>query len=866
MGEVWLAQRDDALLTRAVAVKLPLLQTTSAALRLRFEREREILAALTHPNIARLYDAGISADGQPYMALEYVQGQSLMRHADAHRLTIDQRVELFLQVADAVQHAHTQLVIHRDLKPSNILVTEDGQVRLLDFGIAKLLQDGQQVAGEPQSLGASSALTREVGHAMSLDYASPEQVQLQPVGTLSDVYSLGLLLYELLAGQRPYKLQRGTRAELEALILAGDQPPPSARLVPEAAVAQQTTPRKLVQALKGDLDTIVLKAVKVQPGDRYASVAALADDLRRWQTGLPVLAQPDSARYRSWRFVQRHRWAVAGAVAVVGSLAVGLGVALWQAQVAREEARIAKATEAFLKGLFDANSVRQAHPELSQPLSARDLLDRGAERIATELGDAPEVRLRMLATLADLYTDLLVTEPAVRLRQELMRLRQQLHPGPTRAHANDLIDLAGTANMVLSRSETAGYLKQARDILDGLGDRSSALRGHLEVAQAQQVMADRRLGAQYAARGVEILRPLGPTESLADALVTLAVCQAELDDPAQAVTTAQEALRLVDSLHLEAERPTLYGVMAAALSRLGQLDASIESARAGVAAAARGRAAQAPPNSAELALAMMLAGLLAQSAQPQQARAALDAVLQRALRTEADLDRYALRGRAARALSLRGKILIDSGEPEVGLRDLQHAEQLMAKTPVSDGQKSQFLDRLASALVAQGRLGEAQCQLDESRLLHQRLQHAGSVQINEHVVAQVRLLTAAGRGDQAQVALAAFQADAPFGGQRSRSAIEHDVLAAEANAVQRRWLEAQRRAQALADEMAARPQPQYVADLRARAAAVGRVAATGRSAGLAARPAAVRAPGGMSCNFDSARWLELAPKPVLPGR
>jgi hypothetical protein len=349
-------------------------------------------------------------------------------------------------------------------------------------------------------------------------------------------------------------------------------------------------------------------------------------------------------------------------------------------------------------------------------------------------------------------------------------------------------------------------------------------------------------------------------------LVTLALCQSELENPVQAEATGQEALKLVDKLHLEAHRPFLYGALALAQGRMGQVEASIASARAGLAAAAQARTGQNPPNVAELTRAMGLADLLVQSAQPVQALAALEPVLQAAMQNEADLDRYGLRLRVGRALSLRGKILIEHGDLGAGLSDLAQAEQLMAKAPMSDGLKSQFLDRQAAGLIAQGRLGEAQCRLDDSRIRHQRLQHVGTGQFNEHVVSQVRLLMAGGRGDLAQTALTLFQPDAAFGGLRSRSAIEHDVLLAETLATQSLGPEARQRAQAVAQEIAARPQPQYVADLQARAAAVILAAASAKADKPAARPAMAHAAIGGSCTFDPARWLDLVPKATPPVR
>ena len=329
MGGVWLAERVDGLFTRQVALKLIHPALVSRLMTERFSREREILASLNHSSITRLIDAGFAADDQPYLALEYVDGTPITDYCDERRLSVHERLELLRQVLGAVQYAHAHLVIHRDLKPSNILVTQDGQAHLLDFGIAKLLTEG--VAKETE-------LTRLGGRALTPDYAAPEQIAGAPITTAADVYALGVILYELLTGERPYKLKRDSRGALEEAILRADPLPPSrVTLSAAAASARSATPIKLVRILKDDLDTIVIKSLKKLPAERYATANAFSEDIGRYLQGDVVLAQRDSAAYRVMKFVRRFRVAIAAAGILVLTLAGGLAATTYEAKVASDQ-------------------------------------------------------------------------------------------------------------------------------------------------------------------------------------------------------------------------------------------------------------------------------------------------------------------------------------------------------------------------------------------------------------------------------------------------------------------------------------------------------------------------------------------------
>lgn len=377
MGEVWLAERADGLYERQVALKLLRSGYADPGLRQRFSREREILARLQHPNLAQLLDAGVDLDGQPYLALAYVEGEPITEHCQRLALPLERRLQLMLQVCAVVSHAHANLIVHRDLKPSNILVTAEGEVKLLDFGIAKLLDDDH---GKPPAHPPTEA------RAFTLHYAAPEQVRGEPVSTLTDVYSLGVVLFEVITGQKPYRLRRHSDAEWERSILEVQAPRASAVMarVAGAGGEQAGAARRLSRRLRGDLDTILLKALQKEPAQRYASVEALAQDLRRFLEGRPIHARPQHVGYRLRKYLGRHRWGVAlGSMAVLALLALAL-TALWQMQQARREVARAQAMQDFTVGLFDrAAGVRHGSFDL------RQLLATGQQRGEAELRDQP---------------------------------------------------------------------------------------------------------------------------------------------------------------------------------------------------------------------------------------------------------------------------------------------------------------------------------------------------------------------------------------------------------------------------------------------------------------------------------------------
>ncbi len=466
MGNVWLARRSDGRFEGQAAVKLLNASLLGRAGEERFRREGNLLARLAEPHIARLLDAGVSPAGQPYLVLEYVEGDPIDRHCDARRLDVESRLRLFLEVLEAVAHAHANLIVHRDIKPSNVLVGKDGQAKLLDFGIAKLLE------GEGEG-GAATALTREGGRALTPEFAAPEQMTGGAVTTATDVYALGILLYLLLTGRHPAGDVLHSPGELVKAILETDPPRASDAVgdartrTPEArrlvAASRSTTPDALRRQLEGDLDTIVAKALKKSPAERYASVTALADDLRRYLEHEPISARPDTWRYRAAKFTRRNRGAVAAAVLALAAVVAGTAVIAAKEREARRqrdaaEAQLARATAAneFLGFLLTV-----AAPA-GRRISESDLLEKGEALVDKQFADNDALHSEMLATIGERYMNADNYDKALSALERALRLARD--PG-VRARALCPMALVKVATGDL---KTANALMQ--EALAGLPD------------------------------------------------------------------------------------------------------------------------------------------------------------------------------------------------------------------------------------------------------------------------------------------------------------------------------------------------------------------------------------------------------------
>ena len=613
MGEVWQAERADGTLKRKVALKLPHV-TWAPGLAERFAREREILASLEHPHIARLYDAGLDPHGRPYMALEYVEGLPIDEFCQRRALSVEGRLQLLLQVADAVAFAHSRLVIHRDLKPGNILVTEDGQVRLLDFGIAKLIK------GEATQ---ESALTRLGGRALTLDYASPEQIRGEPIGTASDVYSLAVVAFELLAGARPYRLKRGSAAELEEAITGQDLPLAS-------SIAQEPVAKK---ALSGALDAILNKALKRDPAERYPTVDALAQDWRRHLASERVLARPDSFDYRIRRLTARHRvpLAVGGMAAVafvlalgfgatalvIAALLVGVGAALWQARAAARERdhalRLLSRTEGVVEFL---NLLITEAAESPRPITVSDLLTRSEALAAAAFQHAPEQQAMVLSILGSHHLHLDEKEKAEALFRRAVDTARDSGDASFKArleceYAVSLADLwhldeartrllaiagrtdidAGTSALcfrylshvaIKARDGPAGvgYARQALERLKSAPKASPAVEAECTTYLASALaMCGRIVEADRAfAKVLALFAALGRESSPVTTLLLLerAVMHGNAGDPRTALTLEDEALAL--SAKRGDNRFPAKGCTSRnyTLQQLGHVDAAIE--------------------------------------------------------------------------------------------------------------------------------------------------------------------------------------------------------------------------------------------------------------------------------------------------
>ncbi|MFN7938974.1 MAG: serine/threonine-protein kinase [Bryobacteraceae bacterium] len=565
MGSVYLAERADGQFQHQVAVKLLRLPFPSDSLRERFRQERQILAGLHHPHIAQLLDGGDTGEGTPYLVMEYVEGADLATHASG--LGTKEKLRLFLQVCDAVEYAHRHLIVHRDLKMSNILVTPDGEVKLLDFGIAKVLQS--EGGG---SLGPAT-------HIMTPEFASPEQVLGREITTLSDVYSLGIVLYMLLTAKSPYRTTTGAPAELVDAVARQDVPAPS----------------QAVSTIGDDLDSITLKALRKEPERRYQSVSELAADLRAYLEGRPVLARPDTFVYRARKFIARNPWGVTATALAALLLVAFIATALVQSHRLQQERDIARLERdnaqwlsKFLVGVFQVADPREG---AGDQVTARELLDRGARRMASETsnpdlqalvgstigkayyglgllkvaertaldayaaaarGASKEARLQTLQALEDVYREMSQPEKLMRFATEHEMLAG---PGDSMERAKAISEQGSAMVEQRKFSEAQRLQDAALAMLQRIGKQRTAEAGTIwnNRANAEYMAGVSHYPAamESARKSVEILRVTGPKQELLLGLNSVAVVAMSSNDFATAEPFALESLALTRQVYGE---------------------------------------------------------------------------------------------------------------------------------------------------------------------------------------------------------------------------------------------------------------------------------------------------------------------------
>ena len=485
MGTVYLAERDDDIYQKQVAIKIVRGGFDSEELRRRFYDERKILAGLDHPFIAKLLDGGTTEDGLPYYVMDFVEGVTLTEHCEQNNLSTNERLRLFRKVCEAVQYAHQNLVIHRDLKPTNILVTKDGKPQLLDFGIAKVFQDDEQ-----------REATRTNLRVMTPEYASPEQISGKVITTASDIYSLGVILYELLTGSRPFNFKTGSLEEIINVVTQGKPPKPSdaeilknrkgveekSRNGDGKLSKQSNYPRLRFSSsqLKGDLDNIVLKSLRKEPERRYATVEQFSEDVRRHLEGLPVIARPDTFLYRSSKFVRRNKIGVTAAAGVLLLLMIGAIAIVRQTQIAGREARIAaeqrdKARREQVRAerinKFFQEMLAYANPSWYAPgnnkpsdLTVVTALDEAAQKIENDLNEEPEVKAEILLTIGDTYASVGKFEPSERALESALKLSPEVHGEDSVKFADILYFLANTKRALGKLAEALRLYEQANAI------------------------------------------------------------------------------------------------------------------------------------------------------------------------------------------------------------------------------------------------------------------------------------------------------------------------------------------------------------------------------------------------------------------
>jgi tetratricopeptide (TPR) repeat protein len=808
MSVVWLAEPAFAELKRLVALKLPFVSLNSPALAERFARERDILARLTHANIARLYDAGVTDRGQPYLAMEYVEGQRITTYCDERASELEQRLKLFSQVLRAVQYAHTNLIVHRDLKPGNILVTTGGEVRLVDFGIAKLLIEGE--ANETE-------LTRIGGRALTLDYASPEQITGDTISAASDVYSLGVILYELLTGERPYKIKRSALVRLEdAILLTNPARPSQASISSSAANARSTNPAKLARSLKGDLDTIVLKALQKQPQDRYTTADAFAADIERFLGGEPVLAQPESRWYRAGKFVRRNKLTVGALAAVLAALGIGLGVALWQAHVARVQTQTAKAVQGFLLDIFRANSSEHPDPVKARQTTARELLDVGARQIDAGLNSAPEAKLAVFETLFELYNDMGLKEQGGDYARKRVALAKQIY-GPFHPEvASAIVDLALNSGESSLVNERPAFLREAESILDHNRDFKSDTRAQFYFAvAADSLQTDLDKSSDYASKAVNLFRTLPTSDRMASALNLLGMIEVRQEHFPEAIQSLSEAAAIIQARQGATRHslPAIYAHLADAYFYLLKIPEAEKYQRLALDTA---RSLKGEEHEDVFQTKYRLGSFYVLTSRPQQGLALLKEALDLALRTKGPDDLF----HTSMVRDGYGSALLRYGRPEDGLVLLSDSIDVQRRGKRDHTRDfAGGLERMADGEISLGHYQHAAALLDEASEIHGRIgDDPASRRLDDAMILRARLFAATGHPSDAEAVLKTISVRTPANGQLSFAWLDRSIAEADVALASNRWGAAVDKAREVRLRLEASPMRRYFKRYEAPAA------------------------------------------------
>jgi serine/threonine protein kinase/tetratricopeptide (TPR) repeat protein len=737
MGSVWLARRSDGRYQGEVAIKFMDLTLLGRGGLERFEREGSLLARLAHPSIVRLMDAGVTTGGQPYLALEYVEGEPIDDYCDARSLAVPSRLRLFLDVLAAVGHAHANLVLHRDLKPSNILVTAAGEVKLLDFGIARLIEDAA-----PATVAAT-----QVGRAFTPEFAAPEQLRGEDVTTATDVYALGVLLYLLLAGRHPYVRPGQTPFDRQQAALTADPPPLSeaaARAGADVATRRATTPSRLVRQLRGDLDNIVAKALEKPPADRYATVPAYADDVRRHLEDQPVVARAATWRYRARKFLRRHRPMVAAAAVVLVVLLGGIVGTLWQAREAarqRDRALVQLQRAEASLGFVDIMLFNTWGAD--ERISLGEFLSRSEQLALRAYEKLPEQQAVVLHSLASYYSslgDYTRAEPLIDRALAVL-------PAAADVSQRALID----CNRALIRGLTgdadggeralAAWVAEAA-VEPGVATQCAMYRSHLARSRGDAAAAlQHALAARALLAAAERPSPILAASLTSDVAYALMLSN-RLEEADAEFAAAMDAYRAVGG----ASSPGTIAILNnwALLSRnVGDLKRALAVVDEAIAIASRGveRNAVPPYLAVNRASALQALGRVAE------AGPAVDRALEIATAVDSDVARF-------HALVVQAGVLADRGDFAAAERAITAADQLTRRLQAGTYDAPGLALRRAEISVLRGQPAAAREVLDPL------LESFRQGQVRSQHVATARRLRADALAQQGDVAAALRDADA----------------------------------------------------------------------------------------------------------